>query len=107
MSSLWTAKTRSTSPVIRNWISSPRGDRTAAEQFDGRDRRVLRVEEGVAQPVGDGSATISVPVGSQTVRLKATVRNYRKPAVWNFENHVEAVLSKQGCNMGICHGAAA
>src|SRR5262249_16752665 len=26
--------------------------------------------------------------------------------VWSFENHVESVLSKQGCNMGICHGAA-
>ena len=26
---------------------------------------------------------------------------------WNFRNHVEAVLTKQGCNSGACHGAAA
>jgi hypothetical protein len=27
--------------------------------------------------------------------------------VWEFGNHIEAVLSRNGCNMGACHGALA
>ena len=30
-----------------------------------------------------------------------------KPFQWSFRNHVESVLSKQGCNGGACHGARA
>ncbi len=28
-------------------------------------------------------------------------------APWSFRNHVQSVLTKTGCNMGACHGAAA
>src|SRR5215475_1732660 len=37
-------------------------DLTDASRFESSDRRVLRVEDGVALPVGDGSATISAYV---------------------------------------------
>jgi hypothetical protein len=30
-----------------------------------------------------------------------------QPFQWSFRNHVESVLSKQGCNAGSCHGARA
>jgi hypothetical protein len=28
-----------------------------------------------------------------------------QPAAWEFTNHVQAILARNGCNMGACHGA--
>ncbi|MFO0820450.1 MAG: DUF1549 and DUF1553 domain-containing protein [Pirellulales bacterium] len=68
---------------------------------------IVRVEEGVAIPVADGSArlTVRTPVGTATVDVK--VSGQTMPFAWSFRNHVESVLSKSGCNGGACHGARA
>jgi hypothetical protein len=72
---------------------------------------VVRVENGVAIPVGNGSAEIVATIGegtsAKTAKSNVTVTNFDKPFTWNFRNHVETVLSKQGCNGGACHGARA
>ena len=40
-------------------------------------------------------------------RATISVENHERDEPWSFRNHVEAVLTKQGCNAGACHGAAA
>jgi hypothetical protein len=40
-------------------------------------------------------------------RATITVKNHGETRPWGFRNHVEAVLTKAGCNSGACHGAAA
>jgi hypothetical protein len=83
-------------------------DLTDRARFTSSDGGVLLVDgAGVATPVGDGRASLTAVVEGVTTRDLVTVRDVKKPTAWSFENHVEAVLSKQGCNMGICHGAAA
>ncbi len=75
--------------------------------FTSSDEKVVRIEGGTAIPVGNGSATITAHVGEQTTTAVVSVTNQDKPFQWSFRNHVESVLSKQGCNAGSCHGARA
>lgn len=86
------------------------GQVTAAS-LTSSDEKVVRVENGVAIPVGNGSAEITATVGGgnevRSTKAKVTVTNFEKPFTWSFRNHVESVLSKQGCNGGACHGARA
>src|SRR5437868_4662353 len=60
---------------------------------------------GVLLPVRDGKSTVRIEAGGLSVGLPVTVTGMKKSANWSFENHVESVLSKQGCNAGTCHGA--
>ena len=40
-------------------------------------------------------------------RASISVEDHDRDEPWSFRNHVEPVLTKQGCNSGACHGAAA
>lgn len=80
--------------------------------FSSSNEKVVRIEDGVAIPVGNGKATITVSFSpaagsSQNCRAEVRVKNFAEPHAWSFRNHVESVLSKQGCNGGACHGARA
>ncbi|MFO0883786.1 MAG: hypothetical protein U0894_06285 [Pirellulales bacterium] len=57
-------------------------------------------------PVGNGTALVTAKVGDKGCNIGSN-RYRTKPFEWNFRNHVESVLSKQGCNGGACHGARA
>jgi hypothetical protein len=92
--------------------------RQAGEQFQEQvpgtkaklqssDEKIVRIEDGVAIPVANGTATITATVGDQSATAEAVVTNQDQPFQWSFRNHVESVLSKQGCNAGSCHGARA
>ena len=94
-----------------------------AEQFDGdvatgiaandvrlqsSDENIVRIDGGTVVPVSDGKATISaVRSGKSLATAEVVVRNTSVPFEWSFRNHVQAVLAKQGCNSGACHGALA
>ena len=83
------------------------GQATEGVQLTSSDEKVVKIESSVAVPVGNGKATISAKVGEQTATAEVTVTGQDQPFVWSFRNHVESVLSKQGCNAGACHGARA
>jgi hypothetical protein len=80
-------------------------------KFASSDEKVVQVEDGVAIPIGNGiaeiTATYSKNAISYSAAAKVTVSNFDTPFQWSFRNHVESVLSKQGCNTGACHGARA
>src|SRR5262249_13164270 len=84
------------------------GDVTGRTVFASDDERVAVVDrEGLVRPVGDGLATITATVDGRVVRASVSVEDSGRDEAWSFRNHVEAVLTKQGCNSGACHGAAA
>lgn len=68
---------------------------------------VATVEHGVIVPRANGSTTITLKDGERTATIPVTVEQFDQPHIWNFRNQVQSVLSKTGCNMGACHGAAA
>lgn len=66
------------------------------------------VQQGaVLRPTGSGATELLVTAEGLTARTPVKVRGYDTPFSWSFQNHVQSVLSKTGCNMGACHGAAA
>ncbi len=84
------------------------GDMTAKAVFASDNPRVAVVDRGgFVRPVGDGLATITATVDGRTARAVVSVEDAARDEPWSFRNHVEAVLTRQGCNAGACHGAAA
>ncbi len=88
------------------------GDRLTGQIRDGVEwssdaPQVATVENGIVVPTGNGSATITAKTDGGSASVKVTVDNFDAPHEWSFRNHVQAVLSKQACNSGACHGALA
>jgi hypothetical protein len=79
----------------------------AAAEIDSSDPKVVKVEDGVAVPVGNGSATLTAKAGGRTATAKVTVVGLDKPFDRSFRNHVQPVMARYGCSSGACHGAAA
>ena len=69
--------------------------------------QVATVADGIVTPTGNGSATITAKTDAGSASVKVTVDNFDAPHEWSFRNHVQAVLAKQACNSGACHGALA
>ncbi len=74
--------------------------------FASSKPEVVEIVEGVAIPKGNGTATITVCIGSRSATAEVAVENFDQEFSWSFRNHVESVLTKTGCNSGACHGAA-
>ncbi len=80
-------------------------DLTRAAQFASSNEAVVRVENGVAIPVGDGKAEITVTTGAHAAIVHVDVTGQGKPENVSFEYGTLVALSKQGCNSGACHGS--
>jgi hypothetical protein len=83
------------------------GQVTNAVTFTSSNPKVVRIEDGLAIAVGNGTATVTGKSGRSSAKAEVRVVNMEKPFAWNFRNHVQPVLTKTGCNSGACHGAAA
>ena len=83
------------------------GDVSSEALFESSDAHVVKVENGVAMPVGDGSATITAKRGDQCASTDVAVTGAAKAAELSFRNHIQPILAKTGCSAGACHGAAA
>ncbi|MFN3652046.1 MAG: DUF1549 domain-containing protein [Armatimonadota bacterium] len=83
-------------------------DLTHQAKFFSKNPKVAAMNPGgVVRPTGDGAADLVVVAAGKRVPVKVTAKGVSQPFTWNFQNHVQSVLSKAGCNMGACHGAAA
>lgn len=80
-------------------------DVTDTAQLSSSNPAVLKIENGVALPVGDGEAEVIAHYNGQSARAKLTVRNTRTDADLDFQNHITPILLKYGCNGTACHGA--
>lgn len=81
-------------------------DLTDMARVSAVSETTVRVEEGAVFPVADGTATVTAQVGKLSATAQVTTRNTRKPSPWSFENNVQSVFSRHGCNMGVCHGGS-
>ncbi len=77
-------------------------------EWQSSDPSIAEVsEEGIVRPVGNGTATITARSGSESASCTVKVSDAERQRPWNFRQDVLPVLSRQGCNMGACHGALA
>lgn len=80
-------------------------DLTSVTSFESSNPAVVSVQNAIAQPVGNGEATITASIGGQTVAIPVVVKNIEAPAPISFKNETQMALTKSGCNMGACHGS--
>lgn len=73
------------------------------------DSSIARVEGQQIVAVGNGATEMLVRVGDlpRVARVPIIVRHVDQPKRWQFNAHVQSVLTRQGCNSGACHGALA
>src|SRR5262249_54505628 len=82
-------------------------DRTHAARYQSLDPRIARVTPaGVIHAVTDGTTTVTVQVEGRTRNVAVTVEGSTTPRRFHFENDIEPVLSRFGCNSSGCHGKA-
>ncbi len=80
-------------------------DLTGDAEYKSSDEKVVKIEGGVALPVGDGKAEITTVVAGVESKIPVTVSGMNAPSPVSFKNGTLAALSKSGCNMGACHGS--
>lgn len=69
------------------------------------DGDLVVVEEGVfLVPQKNGSTSLTIKAGPQTVKVPVVVRDFEKAQPVSFRNDFIAALNVGGCNQGACHG---
>ena len=81
-------------------------DLTERAQLTTTNPEFVKVESSIIYPLSTGSTAIRATVGNLTATAIIRTTGIEGPAEWNFRNDVIPVLTKSGCNMGACHGAA-
>jgi hypothetical protein len=71
------------------------------------DPKIVKIENGFAVPVANGSVKITAAINGRTAVAKVSAEAMDQPFEWSFRNQVQPVLAKAGCSAGACHGAAA
>lgn len=80
-------------------------DLTNVAVVAAKDDKVARIEKTQVIPAGNGHTDVSVKVGSHELSVPVDVSNFERPESVSFNYGALAVLSKQGCNQGACHGS--
>lgn len=76
-------------------------------ELTSSDPAIVSIDGDTLRPLADGTAEIHVKSGESSARVNVQVTGMQSLHAWSFGNHVQAVLSKAGCNSGACHGALA
>jgi hypothetical protein len=66
----------------------------------------VRVDaNGVLHPRKDGAIVVRVAYGGHSIAVPVTIKNAQTRVPVSFNNEVEPILTRLGCNQGSCHGA--
>ena len=80
-------------------------DLTSVAEVKSKDDKVARADHAVVLPAGNGRTEVSVKVAGKELKVPVEVVNQDAPDHVSFNYGTLAVLSKQGCNSGACHGS--
>ncbi len=82
-------------------------DLTRDARFRSLQPKVAAVSSaGVVRGVADGDAIIEVQAQGRKLAVRVQVQDARLPQQFHFENDIEPLLSRFGCNASGCHGNA-
>ena len=81
-------------------------DRTRAANVTIADESIARFDDGRVGPVSKGETTMTVVVDDLEATVPIVVSAGEQIPPISFRQDVMPVLSKAGCNVGGCHGAA-
>ncbi|HLW66815.1 MAG TPA: DUF1549 domain-containing protein, partial [Gemmataceae bacterium] len=64
------------------------------------------MEAGLVRAVADGETRIEIETANTKLIVPVTVTGSAQPRVFHFENDIEPILGRFGCNSSGCHGKA-
>jgi hypothetical protein len=80
-------------------------DLSSVAEVVSQNPAVATVDRAIVHPAANGSTQVTVKVGGHEVAVPVEISKQEVPATVSFQYGTLAVLSKQGCNMGACHGS--
>jgi len=80
-------------------------DLTRDAELSTADPNVAEVVHGVVTPTGNGTTTMIAKIGEQSAMATIEVTGFTESSPVSFRTESVAVLTRQGCNAGSCHGA--
>jgi hypothetical protein len=82
-------------------------DLTRSARYQIKDGKIAQVNAtGIVRAISDGGTEAVVDAGGQRQVVRVEVTESARPRVYHFENDVEPILSRFGCNAAGCHGGA-
>lgn len=91
--------------VVGEYADGRGWDLSRAAKFTSSDPGVVVVEGGVARPVKDGEAVITVEAAGQSKTIAVKVQKVAVDVPVSFTREIVPILTKAGCNQGACHGS--
>jgi hypothetical protein len=92
--------------VLAEYADGTRRDLSRAAQWAVGSDKIVKVDNGVVKPVGDGTTELTVSAGGRTVKVPVSVKNMADEPLVSFTREIVPLLTRAGCNQGACHGAA-
>jgi hypothetical protein len=80
-------------------------DLSAVAQVISQDPNVAEFRNGAVHPTGNGECLFTVQVADQQLAVTVVVEGCDRPAPVSFRTETVAMLTRQGCNSGACHGS--
>ena len=80
-------------------------DLTRQAAIESRDKSVAAVTGSLATPVADGETAVRITAAGLQVSVPVRVSHQAGEDPIRFRSETLAVLTKQGCNAGSCHGS--
>ncbi len=91
--------------VVTGYFHGEPRDLTGQALFRSANERVVKMDGSRALAAGDGTASLNVSIGGRTVQVPVTVAHTAAADPVRFKFETLAVLTKQGCATGSCHGS--
>jgi hypothetical protein len=93
--------------LVTEHTGTERRDLTRQVEYAVADPAIVRVDpDGLVHPLSEGTTSIVVRRGTETVTLPVAVSGLKQPAPVSFRYEVQPILTKARCNSGGCHGKA-
>ncbi len=81
-------------------------DVTTKLQFKPAQEGIVRIENNMIYPAGDGETDVVASFGGASVKLHSKVTKAKEDRPISFTLDVMPTFMRAGCNTGSCHGAA-
>jgi len=91
--------------VTGHYADGSMQDLTSVSQLVSQNEQIVRTEPGRIVPTGNGATQVMVKVGGHEAAVAVETAKHEQPEQVSFNYGTLAVLSKQGCNQGACHGS--
>lgn len=91
--------------LVTGYFRGEPRDLTHTATFTPGRGRIAAVREGRVIPLRDGRETLTIRYGGSMVKTHVVVTGCAKPDPIQFKFETLAILTKQGCATGSCHGS--